>query len=559
MERLTPGMILGGKYRVERLLDEKTTGMVFEAVHVDLGRRVAIKVMGLDSSKSSDLAARFVSDAQTSASIDHPHLCEVLDIGKTDDGTPYWVMPLFRGVTLGNLFETHGRLSPKRIADIVGQTLSALEAAHAARIIHYDLNPTRVFVLNAYGGLSDFVKLLGLGIFRVLDQLKIAELTGSRTVLDTLCYMSPEQARGVEEIDPRANIFTMGAILYRGMTGLRPFSGNSYNELMYRIGTQPFPSPNSVTGVIVPAVEEVLLTAMARDPADRFASASDMRKALELAMLEQPEIGVSTMPPPQRSTMPPPLPDTIPTQHCSTLPPPLPSTSPWSPAEARPSTSTHVSHTSSAPPPMFYEASRGTSRPSNHDSRSEYSEYIIKERTTRRWPVWIGLAASLLLAVSGGYALVGNKLGTSAESDNQPAAGAILPAPEHEEKTAVTLKIEGAPQGASIFYDGLPVPNPFKVDRKETIAALKVEAAGFEPFITSLVPHSDSVVKVQLQPKRRDRHDRHSFAEQQEDKALKPQRKHEPLRSTSKTVDATRRAASFLFGQGGAKIGSDFD
>jgi serine/threonine-protein kinase len=169
-----------------------------------------------------------------------------------------------------------------QLIDIACQTLLALEAAHQEKIVHRDLKPDNVFVTKM-GDRDDFVKLLDFGISKVLVEESASDLTSTGMVLGTAYYLAPEQARGTKKIDHRVDIYAMGVILYEALTGERPFEGETYNEVMFKIAGEPFKTPRSLNPSISPAVEQVIIKAMAIDPNDRFSTALEMCEALEKA------------------------------------------------------------------------------------------------------------------------------------------------------------------------------------------------------------------------------------------------------------------------------------
>jgi len=280
---LMPGEVLDGKYRIDRVIGEGGMGIVYEAVHVEIGRKVAIKRLHKNYTTDPQIVGRFHREARLAGSIGHDNICEVTDIGSTPDGAPYLVMPLLTGQSLGAVLDGQKPLSLMRVVDIVCQALSALDAAHRAKIVHRDLKPDNIFVTKV-GDRDDFVKLLDFGISKIMDQESVGKLTRTGTVLGTPYYMSPEQAMGSKAIDHRVDIYAMGVILYECLTGRRPFEGDTYNEVMFKIISSPFSHPRVFNPEIPSNVEEVILKAMSRDPQDRYASSTDMRQVLQAAI-----------------------------------------------------------------------------------------------------------------------------------------------------------------------------------------------------------------------------------------------------------------------------------
>jgi len=279
---IAAGTVLDGKYRVDAQVGAGGMGAVYLATHTTIGRRVAIKTLHAELTSDEQVVARFHREAQLAGSIGHDNICEVTDIGTLENGSPYLVMPMLNGTPLADLLEQGELLSMDRVVDMIGQTLSALEAAHGAGIVHRDLKPDNIFITRM-GDRADFVKLLDFGISKIMEQDEVTALTMTGTVLGTPFYMAPEQAKGAKDLDHRVDIYAMGVILYEALTGARPFTGESYNEIMFKIIAEPFALPSTLNPSISPAIEQVICRAMARDPALRYGSASEMKAALESA------------------------------------------------------------------------------------------------------------------------------------------------------------------------------------------------------------------------------------------------------------------------------------
>ena len=274
--------ILGNLYEIESTIGEGGMGTVYCARHISLRRKVAIKVLHPKFAQNQQFVSRFKREAEIAASLEHDNICGVTDIGLTKEGVPFLVMPLLSGTPL-NLLIDEKKMSPKRAVDIVIQVLSALSVTHDAKIIHRDLKPDNIFITQV-GDRKDFVKLLDFGICKITTQDSSNALTHTGTVLGTPYYMSPEQARGSKDIDHRADLYSMGVILYEILTQTRPFTGNSYAEIMFNIATKPFTLPRKLNPQIPEALESAILTAMNRSPKDRFQSATLMIKVLQNAV-----------------------------------------------------------------------------------------------------------------------------------------------------------------------------------------------------------------------------------------------------------------------------------
>ena len=278
------GTVLGGKYRIVRQIGSGGMGRVFEAIHEQTERAVAVKVLSAEAAQQPDTLVRFDREARAAGRIGHDNICEVVDVGFAEGNVPFLVMPLLRGLPLSGAIRQVGQLPLKRCIDITAQILAALAAAHAAGVVHRDLKPDNVFLVRM-GDRDDFVKVLDFGISKMIGEHRPdATLTQTGTILGTPFYMSPEQARGLKDLDVRIDVYAMGAILYQMLTGKPPFDGESYNQLLSAILLDDFPKPNVLRPDVPPAVEEVVLRATEKDRERRYRDAGEMRQALLAAV-----------------------------------------------------------------------------------------------------------------------------------------------------------------------------------------------------------------------------------------------------------------------------------
>ncbi|MCP4679503.1 MAG: serine/threonine protein kinase [Deltaproteobacteria bacterium] len=278
---LTTGTLLDGKYRITGIVGSGGMGTVYRAIYLDIDRQVALKLLHPEMVEDPVVVERFQQEARAAGSIGHDNICEVTKFGTTENGLPYLEMPLLVGLSLAKTIDSN-RLSIPRVVDIMCQTLSALQAAHDARIVHRDLKPDNIFITKI-GDRDDFVKVLDFGVSKILVQDSVVHLTRSGSMPGTPSYMAPELAKGSKHIDHRADIYAVGVILYEVLTGKKPFSGDSYNEIMFNILTEPFKAPSSLNSAVTADIENVVLTSMARDPSNRYQSADEMRRALLVA------------------------------------------------------------------------------------------------------------------------------------------------------------------------------------------------------------------------------------------------------------------------------------
>ncbi|MFW5741483.1 MAG: serine/threonine-protein kinase, partial [Myxococcota bacterium] len=226
------GRIIGEKYRVHSLIGEGGMGTVYEAEHLQIGRRVAIKVLNRAHLGRKEAVARFHQEARAAGAIGHPNICEIYDVGRLDDGSPYLVMERLHGKTLADRINIEGALPFEDVITILTQVLSALVAAHEKGIIHRDIKPENIFLAERVG-CAPVVKILDFGISKSADDSDLS-LTRTGMVMGTPFYMAPEQARG-EHIDHRVDIYACGVILYEALTGRRPFIASNYNALVVQV------------------------------------------------------------------------------------------------------------------------------------------------------------------------------------------------------------------------------------------------------------------------------------------------------------------------------------
>ncbi len=286
------GIVLDGKYELIRKIGEGGMGSVYEANHKLIGRKLAVKFLHPQYASSEEVVTRFQREAQAAAQIGHENIIEVTDMGTDDDDSPYLVMEFLKGCDVKQLIEAEGVQPPKRAAHIMVQALSALQAAHDVGIIHRDLKPENIYLIEK-GGNPDYVKLLDFGIskFRALETDGVKGLTQTGTVLGTPHYMSPEQARGEQDLTPRSDIYAMGIILYQMLTGELPFDAPNYNALLIKILTEEPDPPNHLNPDIPEDLVQTIETAMARNPQDRFESCDDFRGHLIPFAPESSSIG----------------------------------------------------------------------------------------------------------------------------------------------------------------------------------------------------------------------------------------------------------------------------
>ena len=274
------GTTLGGLYQVERLIGIGGMGRVYQAMHVNLGKAYAVKVLDEGRAAKPDATERFLREARAATKIEHDHIVEVVNCDRDAEGRLFIVMELLRGESLADRLE-RGPLPLGEAIEIARQTGEALQAAHDAGIVHRDLKPENIFITQRHG--KDFVKVLDFGISKIkTPDHGDPKLTATDQIVGTPLYISPELARGVSSVDHRTDVYALGVILYEMITGTPPFSGQNHFQLLYKHGNEaPDPPSQRSKKARIPAhVESAVLRALEKDPKDRFDSMRDFVAAL---------------------------------------------------------------------------------------------------------------------------------------------------------------------------------------------------------------------------------------------------------------------------------------
>jgi len=277
MSEPTPGTEFAG-CRIEELLGTGGMGVIYRATELRLGRPVALKLISADGASDPAIRERFEREARLTASIDHPNVIPVYGAGE-EDGHLYLVMRYVPGTDLHALLRREGRLAPGRAAAIVAQIGGALDAAHAAGLVHRDVKPANVLIAGSHVYLSDF------GITRVQDA-ETTRITESGGWVGTVDFMAPEHLRG-ESVDARADVYALGCVLYTALTGAPPFRRPTVPATITAHLHEAPPHP-SATPDVPAAFDAVVARALAKDPQARYASAGDLGRAAIAAAAGEP-------------------------------------------------------------------------------------------------------------------------------------------------------------------------------------------------------------------------------------------------------------------------------
>ncbi|MEO8901649.1 MAG: serine/threonine-protein kinase [Polyangiaceae bacterium] len=271
------GETLRGTYRVLRVLDQGGMGLVFEAEHIRLRRKVAVKVLARHLVSDEQALARFNREAEIISQLVHPNIVQILDFDTTEQGEPYIVMELLKGESLSGRLERDGCLPIAEAARIARQVAAGLFAAHQASIVHRDLKPANIF-LTEMPGQGLLVKLLDFGISKRMGVGR--SLTGEFDVLGTPDYMAPEQALGkTASVDHRGDQYALAVIAFEMLSGQTPFSGTDLMEVLLKVVSTEAPPVERFAPHVPVSVSLVLKRGLSKEPADRFANVLDFAGA----------------------------------------------------------------------------------------------------------------------------------------------------------------------------------------------------------------------------------------------------------------------------------------
>jgi serine/threonine-protein kinase len=268
-----------GQYQLLELLGAGGMGEVYLARHRMLKRPCAIKLIRPDRAGDPQVLARFEREVQLTAGLSHWNTVQIFDYGRTDDGAFYYVMEYLPGLSLEDLLDRYGPLPPERVVHLLRQTCQGLREAHATGLIHRDIKPGNIFAAQR-GGLYDVVKLLDFGLVKPATETPSSRLTHEGSIAGTALFMSPEQARGLDDLDARSDIYSLGAVAYALLSGRPPFDETSPMEAIIAHARDEA-RPLSQLRADVPAdLERVILRCLAKRPEDRFQDAESLEQSL---------------------------------------------------------------------------------------------------------------------------------------------------------------------------------------------------------------------------------------------------------------------------------------
>ncbi|HEX8699641.1 MAG TPA: serine/threonine-protein kinase [Myxococcaceae bacterium] len=292
-----------GDYVVEERIGAGGMGIVYRARQVLIGKPVAIKILSPHLASHPEAVQRLLAEARMVSTIQHHGIIDIFGFGELPDGRQYMVMECLKGTPLDAYLARHGRLEPSEAFTILDEVLSALGAAHAAGVIHRDLKPNNIFLVQQPDG-TRYIKLLDFGIAKAVEPSEDSPHTAAGLLLGTPEYMAPEQVRS-GPISPRTDLYSLGVVAFRLLTGELPFSGDRVQVLLAQ-AHEPHPVPSQLTPGLPPGIDRLISWLMAKNPEERPASADEVRRAmaeLRKSWGESPRY-TSTPPKPSETTVP---------------------------------------------------------------------------------------------------------------------------------------------------------------------------------------------------------------------------------------------------------------
>ncbi|HEY2043040.1 MAG TPA: Stk1 family PASTA domain-containing Ser/Thr kinase [Jatrophihabitans sp.] len=288
---MTATRTVGGRYELGALIGYGGMAEVHRGRDVRLGRDIAVKILRADLARDPSFQNRFRREAQAAAGLNHPSIVAVYDTGEDHDGdevTPYIVMEFVAGRTLREALTSEGRLPARRAMEITAEVCGALDFSHRSGIVHRDVKPGNVMITD-----TGAVKVMDFGIARALSD-NAATVTATAAVIGTAQYLSPEQARG-ESVDARSDVYSTGCLLYELITGHPPFTGDSPVAIAYQHVRENPQAPSSANPEVPPALDSIVMKALAKNPLNRYQTAGEMRADLQRAIGGQPVEAESVM------------------------------------------------------------------------------------------------------------------------------------------------------------------------------------------------------------------------------------------------------------------------
>lgn len=274
-----PGDVIADKYRVERVLGRGGMGVVVAATHLELGKLRALKFMTPEALRNSSAVERFNREARITAELSSEHIAKVVDTARLDDGTPYLVMEYLEGKELSRAIKEGGPLAVQQAALFIVQACDGLAEAHARGIIHRDIKPGNLFIVARADG-SPCVKVLDFGISKMAAEIVDGTLTRTDQILGSPFYIAPEQLHATSEVDARADIWSLGVVLYEMLVGRPPFAGDTLPQIVAAVLSGAAKPPSAVNPLVPPAIDAIFARCVEQNREKRFATVAELASEL---------------------------------------------------------------------------------------------------------------------------------------------------------------------------------------------------------------------------------------------------------------------------------------
>ncbi len=494
------GDVLEGKYKIKREIGVGGMGVVYEAEHVSLNIKMAVKVLLPTATDVHNVVERFKVEARSAASIRHPNIVEVTDFGLTRDQRPFFVMEFLAGESLADRMTVHRIFSERMVVNITDQILSGLSMAHSRGIIHRDLKPENIFFVESSGA-GETVKIFDFGIAKIMGGTEVdttnqhrlkngeqqeADLAPERrsltlhgVILGTPGYLAPETASGEAQAGARSDLFSLGVIMYEMLSGRQPFRGQSVREILRATITKPLPNLEELCPNISSAMARLVHTALAKNPTDRFANTTEFMRHLTAAAVGRvPDVARECV---TKLTSP------------SVIP---------KPAETFPIQPGDQDDIQTMDLPVFSDSSPGVPPTDSTDAIPNIASIAYSRSSSARTsagpsknklPLFIGIAAgaALLFCVAVVFFYFLKNDSVSVEINNNPGL--------NQGDRVVTIWLEITPRGAVVEVNGRrtdqrPVVLPFG----NKAAALTVYAPGYITYTREITPNKGYSLKIEL-------------------------------------------------------------
>lgn len=509
MDTIAPGVVIAGKYKVEREIGRGGMGVVFAALHVDLDQPVAVKILHDYAAYDQAAVARLLREARAAAKIASNHVVRVMDVGALPDGGAYIAMELLEGRDLADILREHGPFQVVEAVDMMIEACDAVAAAHGAGIIHRDLKPANLFVAEMPDG-SSMVKVLDFGVSKIVPKSGQTPLPGELTqtgqIFGSPSYMSPEQLRSATDVDGRTDIWALGVVFYELVSGKLPFAGTSMADVLAAVVRDTPKILSLVCPSVPPELAQVIDRCLEKDPRDRFADVVELTHALAPFASPEKQALINRVK--------------------RVVPMRMAAASRPGASDAMPASSRNISIDKQVTPTMAAVEKGSRGGPSRADS---VAPAVVPAKPSR---AIVAALVALVIAGIGFVAVRGIAMGPASDSNASPAsthapasamvsiaaepprvasaapsAPVILPVEPSASATAVSTKVKfefsTKPEKVQVYRDKLllgTTPLTLEFDRGRTSIKLMFNAWGYRTQEVTIVPEADRAMVIELTP-----------------------------------------------------------